>query len=104
MDRLGHVIDTIEKLEKWNGHLFNWYHVNTLQALPNFFISTCDSGNFVACLYTLKGFLLSEELGVRSEELVERVQKLIEETDFSKLYNPELDVFSIGYDYGPRDL
>ena len=103
VERLGHVIDTIEKLEKWNGHLFNWYHVNTLQALPNFFISTCDSGNFVACLYTLKGFL-SGELRNENGELLERVNKLIEETDFSKLYNPELDVFSIGYDYGAHAL
>ena len=105
VDRLGHVIDTVENLEKWNGHLFNWYHVNTLKALPNFFISTCDSGNFVACLYTLKGYLLefsSQKKEKRS--LIERVQKLIEETDFSKLYNPELDVFSIGYDYGAHAL
>ena len=101
--RLSHVIDTVEKLEKWNGHLFNWYHVNTLKALPNFFISTCDSGNFVACLYTLKGFLL-EDRSQKTEVLIEKVQKLIEETDFSKLYNPELDVFSIGYDYGAHAL
>ena len=105
VERLGHVIDTVEQLEKWNGHLFNWYHVGTLKALPNFFISTCDSGNFVACLYTLKGFLL----GVKSEtleekRLIDRVQKLIIETDFSKLYNPDLDVFSIGYDYGAHAL
>ena len=105
VERLGHIIDTVEKLEKWNGHLFNWYHVYTLQALPNFFISTCDSGNFVACLYTLKGYLLKvkgRELEVG--DLMERVTKLIEQTDFSKLYNPELDVFSIGYDYGAHAL
>ena len=105
VERLGHVIDTVEKLEKWNGHLFNWYHVNTLKALPNFFISTCDSGNFIACLYTLKGFLLedgSQKTEVKS--LIEKVEKLIVETDFSKLYNPELDVFSIGYDYGAHAL
>ena len=105
VERLDHIIDTVEKLEKWNGHLFNWYDVNTLKALPNFFISTCDSGNFVACLYTLKGFLLedrSQKTEIRS--LIDKVQKLIEETDFSKLYNPELDVFSIGYDYGAHAL
>ncbi len=105
MERLGHIIDTVEKLEKWNGHLFNWYHIHTLKALPNFFISTCDSGNFVACLYALKGFLLedrSEKQEVRS--LIDRVQKIIEETDFSKLYNPDLDVFSIGFDYGAHTL
>ena len=105
LERLTHIIDTVEKLEKWNGHLFNWYQIYTLEALPNFFISTCDSGNFVACLYALKGFLLEDRS--QNEEvrmLIERVQKLIEDTDFSKLYNPELDVFSIGYDYGAHAL
>ena len=100
LDRLGHIIDTVEKLEKWNGHLFNWYHINTLKALPNFFISTCDSGNFVACLYVAKAFAEANQNTV----LHDRIQKLIEETDFSKLYNPELDVFSIGYDYGAHAL
>ena len=100
LERISHVIDTIEKLDKWNGHLFNWYHVNTLEALPNFFISTCDSGNFVACLYVAKSFVET----VHAPSLRDRIQKLIEETDFSKLYNPELDVFSIGYDYGAHAL
>ena len=98
--RLTHIIDTIEQLEKWNGHLFNWYDVNNLKALPNFFISTCDSGNFVACLYVAKSFANAQN----DTLLRDRIQKLIEETDFSKLYNPELDVFSIGYDYGAHAL
>ena len=96
VDRLGHIIDTVEKLDKWNGHLYNWYGISNLKALPNFFISTCDSGNFVACLYVVKGWL--ESLESRVESLEMRVQSLIAQTDFMKLYNPELDVFSIGYD------
>ena len=95
MRRMEHVVDTVMQLEKWNGHLFNWYSVETLKALPNFFISTCDSGNFVACLYTVKGYLSDRE---GSESLSAKVQRLIDQTDFAKLYNPELDVFSIGYD------
>ena len=98
--RIEHVIDTVEKLEKWNGHLFNWYHIGNLRALPNFFISTCDSGNFVACLYVAKSFAEA----ANATSLRDRIQKLIEKTDFSKLYNPELDVFSIGYDYGVHAL
>ena len=95
--RLGHIVDTVCRLEKWNGHLFNWYDIGSLKALPNYFISTCDSGNFVACLYVVKGFLSSEG-GERSAELLAKVERLIDQTDFRKLYNPELDVFSIGYD------
>ena len=116
LNRLGHVIDTVVRLEKWNGHLFNWYHVKKLIALPNYFISTCDSGNFVACLYVVKGFLNKEESRLQSDEtgyektlsdiqsLKYKVQNLIEQTDFSKLYNPELDVFSIGYDHSSYRL
>ena len=100
IERLTHIIDTVEKLDKWNGHLFNWYQIHTLEALPNFFISTCDSGNFVACLYVAKAFAESQHAYM----LRNRIQKLIVDTDFSKLYNPELDVFSIGYDYGAHGL
>lgn len=104
IDRIGHVIDTITRLEKWNGHLFNWYHIGTLKALPNFFISTCDSGNFVACLYVVKGYLEEHLDDEDCEALLHSISRLIDQTDFSKLYNPELDVFSIGYDYGMHSL
>ncbi len=115
--RISQIIGTVGRLEKWNGHLYNWYSVSTLKALPNYFISTCDSGNFVACLYVVKGWLINEELRMKSEEsglrndprqpnsslfilhsLLSKVERLIDQTDFRKLYNPELDVFSIGYD------
>lgn len=102
IERLEKVIGTIVKLEKWNGHLFNWYQISDLNKLPNYFISTCDSGNFVACLYVVKGYL--KKHGHHKQELYATVGTLIEQTDFSRLYNPELDVFSIGYDYGCNTL
>ena len=107
VSRIARVVDTVMRLEKWNGHLFNWYHVRKLIALPNYFISTCDSGNFVACLYVVKGYLdhlaatlssADPDLPETIESLQHKVYNLIEQTDFSKLYNHELDVFSIGYD------
>ena len=104
--RLEHIIDTVCRLEKWNGHLYNWYSVSTLKALPNFFISTCDSGNFVACLYAVKGYLatlpLTDDGNIKAQ--LAKVQRLIDQTDFMKLYNHELDVFSIGYDCGNYQL
>jgi hypothetical protein len=45
---------TIEKLEKFRGHLYNWYDTQTLRPLDaSPFVSSVDSGNFVASLYTL---------------------------------------------------
>ncbi|HEY1803919.1 MAG TPA: glucoamylase family protein [Terracidiphilus sp.] len=47
-------LDTIEKLEKHRGHLFNWYDTQTLKPLDaSPFVSSVDSGNLVASLYTL---------------------------------------------------
>lgn len=100
--RLEQVIASVEKLEKWNGHLFNWYQISNREKLPNYFVSTCDSGNFVACLYVVKGYLAAH--GAAESDLRQRVSRLIVDTDFSKLYNPELNVFSIGYDYGCNSL
>jgi hypothetical protein len=47
-------LDTIGRLKKHRGHLYNWYDTHTCEPLEvNPFVSTVDSGNFVASLYTL---------------------------------------------------
>jgi len=47
-------LSTIETLVKYRGHLYNWYNTETLEPLDaSPFISSVDSGNFVASLYTL---------------------------------------------------
>jgi len=51
---------TIGRLEKHRGHLYNWYDTQTLQPLEaDPFVSSVDSGNFVASLYTLHTGTLS---------------------------------------------
>lgn len=45
---------TVQQMPKFKGHLFNWTHIETLKPLEPFFISTVDSGNLAACLWTLK--------------------------------------------------
>lgn len=110
--RLENIMDTIEKLEKWHGNLYNWYNIKTLEPLRPRFVSTVDSGNFVACIYVLKEFLDSlnnkkdysvkvikkDDAYKRIEELSNKASKIIENTDFSLLYNQERNIFSIGYD------
>ena len=53
-DRLERTFDSLEKLEKHWGHFYNWYDTRTLQPLSPLYISTVDSGNFLACLVALK--------------------------------------------------
>lgn len=42
------------RLERLNGHYFNWYDTVTLQPLHPRYVSTVDSGNLMACLLTLR--------------------------------------------------
>ncbi len=46
---------TYQQIEKYRGHIYNWYDIETLQAIQPFTISTVDSGNLAASLYTLHG-------------------------------------------------
>lgn len=92
IDYINKIIDTIEKLPKWNGHLYNWYQINNLKEIYPHFISTVDSGNFVASLITIKEFLRKN----KEFELSLKIENLIKNTDFSKLYSQN-EVFSIGY-------
>jgi hypothetical protein len=46
-------LGTIVRLPKYRGHLMNWYETRTLKPKPPFFISSVDSGNLVASLWTL---------------------------------------------------
>ncbi|RMD84520.1 MAG: DUF3131 domain-containing protein [Candidatus Dadabacteria bacterium] len=53
-NRIKHILATIERMEKFRGHLYNWYDVKTLSPLPPKYISSVDSGNFVSYLITLR--------------------------------------------------
>lgn len=52
--KLENTMKTIEKLEKWNGHLYNWYNTKTLAPLIPKYVSTVDSGNFVRIYVHIK--------------------------------------------------
>ncbi len=56
--RSTHTLHTMQSLERYKGHFFNWYDTSSLNPLPPKYISTVDSGNLAAHLLTLKqGFL-----------------------------------------------
>lgn len=42
------------QLPRYRGHFLNWYDTKALMPLPPKFVSTVDSGNLAACLWTLK--------------------------------------------------
>lgn len=46
--------ENMDKLERYRGHLLNWYDTRSLQPLPPSYVSTVDSGNFVCSLLALR--------------------------------------------------
>lgn len=93
------IIETVGLLEKWNGHLYNWYDIRTKEVIYPLFISTVDSGNFIASLIVTNEFLIEEN----EDKLSKKVSSLIKNADFKKLYTTK-DVFSIGYDVADAKL
>ncbi len=56
----GLTLGTIASMEKYRGHLYNWYDTTTLKPLDaSPFVSSVDSGNLVASLFTLHAGALS---------------------------------------------
>ena len=53
LERIDNTLTTMEKLERYRGHFYNWYDTRTLQVLPPFYISSVDSGNLAGSLLTL---------------------------------------------------
>ena len=103
LKQLESTITTIEDLPKWNGHLYNWYNIYSLEPVKPLFISSVDSGNFVGYLYTIKQFL--KELNkVELLNLIKRIDILIEQTNFSKLYDYKTGLFSVGYNIEQNTL
>lgn len=159
VERLERTIHTVERLDKWKGHLYNWYDTVTLEPLPPLYVSTVDSGNFVAYLMAVKeglaewlktDFALSERPGSvsyagrasemasvefsvelmpslqaedrdkakeaandgprsaavtavredwleRGQNLIARIEALINGTDFQPLYDHKAKLFTLGY-------
>src|SRR4029450_8638070 len=52
-DRLERTLDTLDTLERYRGHLLNWYDTQTLAPLHPRYVSTVDSGNLAAALMCL---------------------------------------------------
>lgn len=46
--------ETIARMPKCRGHLYNWYENHSLEPVAPLFLSTVDNGNLVASLWTLK--------------------------------------------------
>lgn len=95
LDLIERQLIALEGLEKWHGHLYNWYDIETAQPLSPRYISTVDSGN-------LCGDLLALAEGLRERhrpDLASRAKALADAMDFSLLFDGAQQLFYVGYDW-----
>lgn len=59
IERTSNTINTMLKMERYNGHFYNWYDTKSMLPLPPKYISTVDSGNLAGHLLVLKQGLLA---------------------------------------------
>ena len=57
LQRINNTLTSMEKLERYRGHLYNWYDTRTLQPLHPQYVSSVDSGNLAGSLLTLQAGL-----------------------------------------------
>jgi cyclic beta-1,2-glucan synthetase len=51
--RMTYSFETLDKMEKYRGHLLNWYDTRSLETLSPRYVSTVDSGNYATSLVGL---------------------------------------------------
>ncbi|MDP9054565.1 MAG: DUF3131 domain-containing protein, partial [Acidobacteriota bacterium] len=52
--RCSRTMETLARMERYEGHLLNWYDTRTLEPLSPRYVSTVDSGNLIAALWVLQ--------------------------------------------------
>ncbi len=93
-DRVKRTLETVERLEKWHGHLYNWYDTRTLAPLEPRYVSTVDSGNLTGALIAVKEWFYSRN----DPETARRCGDLVDGADFTPLFDKKRKLFHIGID------
>ncbi len=57
LERIDKTLASMAKLERYRGHLYNWYDTRSLRPLHPQYVSSVDSGNLAGCLLTLQAGL-----------------------------------------------
>ena len=103
-------LTTIEALERFDGHLFNWYNSSSLAPLNPRYVSSVDSGNLAASLLTLAAGLrqlvqrpqppadeAARAVARRLDGLAARCVAFADGMNFRLLYDKQRGLLSVGY-------
>lgn len=90
---INQILDCVNSLPKWKGNLYNWYDIRSKTPVTPF-VSSVDSGNFVASLMIVEEFFRENYDGVGAL----KAGLAIANTNLSALYDENKNLFFLGYD------
>jgi cyclic beta-1,2-glucan synthetase len=100
--RLAATLDSVDRLAKHRGHLYNWYDTQTLAMLQPAYVSSVDSGNLAGHLLAVaqacRSFAATADDLTRDvlTTIAARCETLCHGMDFRGLYDPKRHLFHIG--------
>ena len=104
VERLELTFATMERLQRFRGHFFNWYALEDLRVLGPAYVSTVDSGNLAGHLLAFRSAcrelaptVTEPGMAGRLLALSERAYQLVGQMDFSFLFDAPNRLLSIGY-------
>jgi cyclic beta-1,2-glucan synthetase len=108
-EKLKHTIDSVNKLERYEGHLLNWYDIQTLTPLEPRYVSAVDSGNLLGALWALEHGLdellrrpiLDEQAFKGLRDTGEILKQSTEQEDISGLDGHALDELMSAWETPP---
>ncbi|HUO45738.1 MAG TPA: glucoamylase family protein [Acidimicrobiia bacterium] len=95
--RLESTLSTLSKLERFQGHFFNWYDTITLDPLPPRYVSTVDSGNLAGHLLAVSegcARLQALEPGLEVAAGIRECALLLRQAADRLAVNPQVEVVS----------
>ncbi len=111
VSRIGFILSSMESMEGYKGHLYNWYNTLTKEPLHPRYVSTVDSGNLAGYLWVVEVALgetlqqpiinknmkagLLDTLSLADEEIYEALQvKNYYHQEVEMINNSSLDILS----------
>ena len=99
IERSGNTLNSMQQMERFRGHFYNWYDTESLAPLHPRYISTVDSGNLAGHLITMQqGLLMLGDRKIISENffisISDALKILTEKTEdklLLKKFVPDLD-------------
>ena len=104
-ERLKNTCETLKKMKRCCGLLFNWYDTCTLDVLRPHFVSTVDCGNYLCCLSALgEGLKKLSGGNGRFSDITDFIRAEISASDLGVLFSKRRGLFSVGLNGNDRTL